>query len=264
MPYKWNAKDYADHSQEQQKWARELIHKLDLKGTESVLDIGCGDGKVTAELACSAVNGMVVGVDSSQDMIQLARTSYPQFQHPNLSFERMDAGRLIFDDVFDVALSNAALHWIQDHRPVLKGIFHSLKKEGKILLQMGGKGNASDILTVLEHVMSTPIWRPYFSAFRFPYYFPDAEEYRLLLSQCDFVCDRVELVSKVMAFDSDAGLKGWLRTTWLPYTQQVPDEKREDFITNICDRYVDQYQKDSQGVIQVGMVRLEVAARKKT
>ena len=83
--YSWNAEDYKQHSKNQQKWARELIARLKLKGTEDILDIGCGDGKVTAEIASDVPNGSIVGIDNSIPMIELAKKNYPTSKHPNLS-----------------------------------------------------------------------------------------------------------------------------------------------------------------------------------
>ena len=76
--YKWDAADYAQHSTEQFKWASELAEKLHLRGDETVLDIGCGDGKVTAAIATQLPNGRIIGIDSSQEMIELAQRSLVQ------------------------------------------------------------------------------------------------------------------------------------------------------------------------------------------
>lgn len=85
-PYRWNAQDYAQNSQAQQQWAKELMAGLQLTGLETVLDLGCGDGKVTAEIARIVDLGTVVGIDNSETMIALAKRRYPEQQHPNLSF----------------------------------------------------------------------------------------------------------------------------------------------------------------------------------
>ena len=89
--YAWNAKDYAKNSTNQYAWAQELIPKLNLSGKEALLDIGCGDGKITAELSKALPHGKVVGIDSSQEMINLAKTTFPQKKFANLSFQQMDA-----------------------------------------------------------------------------------------------------------------------------------------------------------------------------
>ncbi len=74
---KWNAEDYHKNSANQQKWALELIAKLVIQGNEIILDIGCGDGKITAEIANHVPNGLVLGIDSSQEMIGFAQTKFP-------------------------------------------------------------------------------------------------------------------------------------------------------------------------------------------
>jgi trans-aconitate 2-methyltransferase len=104
-----------------------------LAGNEAVLDIGCGDGKITALIAKSLPIGRVVGIDSSPPMINLAASSFPKAQYPNLSFQLMDAKQLAFTSEFDIAFSNAALHWILDQKGVLLGAQMCLKAQGRLL-----------------------------------------------------------------------------------------------------------------------------------
>jgi len=260
--YNWNAKDYERNSQAQQIWARELIEKLDLTGTEDVLDLGCGDGKVTAEIAESLSAGSVIGVDNSASMIELAEKHYPSALYQNLSFKVMDACDLSFDGCFDVVFSNAALHWVKNHEPVVEGLYKSLKLGGKILLQMGGKGNASNILSVLEDIQSNSEWQPYFENFEFPYGFLGIDEYKKLLTDSGFNVKRIELIPKDMKHDGKSGLEGWIRTTWLPYTEQVPEGIRDQFIEAISLKYIEREPVDSNGIVHVSMVRLEVEAEK--
>ena len=108
--YKWDAREYEKHSLGQQKWARELIEKISLKGTENVLDIGCGDGKVTAEISKLVRKGSIIGIDNSAAMIKLATDRHSASIYPNLSFQKMDAVNLNFNDRFDLIFSNAVLH----------------------------------------------------------------------------------------------------------------------------------------------------------
>ena len=140
--FTWNPAEYHKSSSAQQQWAQELITKLGLRGNERVLDIGCGDGKVTAEIARNLPGGNVTGLDSSPEMIRFARDHFSRSEYRNLLFVEADARALPFSEEFDVVFSNAALHWIPDHKPVLTGIARSLRSGGKLLIQMGGKGNA--------------------------------------------------------------------------------------------------------------------------
>jgi len=262
--YNWNAGEYAKHSESQHAWARELIAKLHLQGPENILDIGCGDGKVTAEIAKAVPNGSVLGIDNSRSMIELARKEYSADRYLNLKFQLEDAQALPFYNQFEIVFSNAVLHWVQDHAPVLDGIYKSLRHEGRILLQMGGRGNAAAILAVLDDLISSSRWAAYFNDFDFPYGFHDAADYEIWLHQAGFDNIRAELIPKDMLHEGKSGLAGWIRTTWLPYTQRIPEEQQEKFINDLVDKYILRYPPDKNGKIHVQMIRLEVEAAKIT
>jgi trans-aconitate 2-methyltransferase len=262
LSYKWNAKDYAQNSQNQFQWAQELIPKLQLKGNEALLDIGCGDGKITAELARYLSKGKALGIDSSKNMIDLAENSFPAKEHPNLSFQVMDARKLTFQNEFDRAFSNAALHWVLDQISVLKGVQRSLKSGGKLLFQMAGKGNAKDILDIIDQLMPLEPWNQYFQGMTFPYGFYDAEEYRMFLEHAGLIADRIELFPKDMKHQGAEGLAGWVRTTWLPFTDKLPEALKANFVSEIIDRYLKEHPTDANDLVHVAMVRIEVKAHK--
>ncbi len=262
MP-RWNPSDYAAHSSAQESWARELMEKLALEGHEHVLDIGSGDGRITAGIARRIPEGRVVGADSSEEMVLHARESFPAEEYPNLAFVLADARKLTFDGEFDVVFSNACLHWIADHHPVLAGISRSLRPGGRILLQMGGRGNAAGVVTAAASLIREPEWCGWFGGFPFPYGFHGPEEYRGWLVEAGFEAADASLFPKDMVHDGPEGLAGWVRTTWLPYIERVPDAMRERFIGEIVRRYLDANPPDSEGKTHVGMMRLEVKAKKK-
>jgi trans-aconitate 2-methyltransferase len=260
----WDAADYAESSAGQQQWARELIAKLGLRGTERLLDVGCGDGKVTAEIAADLPGGSVLGVDNSPSMIDLAGRRFPPETHPNLRFQLEDAGRLPFRDEFDVVFSNATLHWLVDHHPVLRGIRRSLRPGGKALLQMGGRGNAADVLEVVDRIRATDEWRRHFEGFTFPYGFHGPDDYRRWMAEAGLVALRVELIPKDLRHADRAAFEGWFRTTWLPYTQRIPEERRQAFVSQVVDAYLEAHAPTAEagrpGPVTLGMVRLEVEA----
>ncbi len=260
--YSWNAEDYANNSLNQFEWAKELVPKLNLKGDEALLDIGCGDGKITAMLASYLPHGKVVGIDSSEEMIALARKSFPNCHNSNLSFLKMDARDLTFREQFDVAFSNASLHWIIDHQTVLHGVHDSLDNHGRLLFQMAGKGNAQDILAVLQELISEEDCEPYFKNFTFPYGFYGTDEYKKWLPEAGLKTERVELIHKDMRLQGKEGLAGWIRTTWLPITERVPASLRDKFIDEIAERYIAAYPLDAEGTAHIKMMRLEVQATK--
>lgn len=111
--YCWDPNLYSSNSSAQKNWGLELLAKLHFKGNERVLDVGCGDGKLSAEIARNLPDGSVLGIDLSEEMITFARNHYPTEKFPNLAFMQTDARKLTFDSEFDIVFSNAVLHWIK-------------------------------------------------------------------------------------------------------------------------------------------------------
>ncbi len=260
--YKWNAADYQKNSEVQLNWGRELIAKLGLQGREHILDIGCGDGKVTAEIAARVPDGRVVGIDSSSDMIDLARATFPADNSPNLSFFQMDARELTFSNEFDVIFSNAALHWIDNHLKVLSGIYEGLKTPGKIMLQMGGRGNVAGMMAVMRSVTGKAQWKEYFNGFSSPFNFYGPAEYSGWLREAHFEPVRLELIPRDMTQRGHEGFLGWIRTVWHPFIHCVPESKQQEFIRQAADLYLTNHPMDLEGLIHIDVVRLEVEAIK--
>lgn len=260
--HRWDPKVYEKSSSAQQRWAQELLSKISIRGDERILDIGCGDGKITAEIALLVPRGSVNGLDNSGEMLSFARSRFPPLSWPNLAFQYGDASELKYEDEFDLVLSFACLHWVQDHGPVLEGIKRSLKNDGKVLMQFGGRGNAAAILEVVEGLISEKKWSGYFEGFRFPYGFFGPDEYRTWLECAGLKALRVELVAKDMVQKGREGLISWFKTTWLPYIEKIPEDLRMDFISEVVDRYIRIHPLDDEGNVHVGMVRLEVEAEK--
>ena len=260
--YRWDPKDYSRHSGEQAKWAFELIDKLCLTGRERVLDIGSGDGKVSAELAKHVPSGSVLGIDSSPDMVEFAQGVF-QAGFSNLAFRHVDACHMEFDEEFDVVFSNATLHWVKDHLSVLMGIRRALKPSGRLLIQMGGEGNALDVLAAFSRMMDSVAWRGFFLDFTCPYTFLGKVEYGELLLQAGLTARRIDLIPKDMHHDRER-LAGFLRTTWHPYIDRVPEDRRSAFLDELIDWYAEQRFEDEQRRYHVRMVRLEVEAGRET
>jgi trans-aconitate methyltransferase len=261
ITHAWNPDDYHRHSSAQAGWARELIAKLDLSGDERVLDLGCGEGKVTAEIAAGLPSGSVLGLDLSGEMIAFARSIYPAEQYRNLRFVEGDMLDLPFDREFDVVFSNAALHWVPDHGRVFLGISRALRPGGRVLLQMGGRGNAAPVLALADEMITEEPWERYFSGPPPRYAFYGPEEERGRLAEAGLTPVRVELIDKDMVLNHLDGLMGWVRTTWHLYLDRLPEEARPAFVAEVANRYVERY-PSPDGRIHVPMVRLEIEAVK--
>lgn len=261
--FTWNPADYHKNSPAQHQWAQELIGKLKLTGKERILDVGCGDGKVTIEIARHVSEGKVTGVDNSSEMIQFACDHFPRAQFPNLSFMKMDARALSFSEEFDVVFSSSALHWITDHKPVLAGIAQSLLPAGRLLIQMGGKGNAATIFDVMDVQTEKSRWNQYFEGFLFTYGFFGSDEYQPWLKEAGFEPIRVDLIPKDMIYSTRQDFAAWIRTTWLPWMTRIPEEEQSGFIEEFIDEYLLRYPVHADGKIHIQMVRLEVEAKKR-
>ena len=258
----WNPADYAANSSSQQAWARELIARLKLRGDEHILDVGCGDGKVTAEIARAVPKGLVTGIDASPEMIRFARETFPPSKHANLAFEVMDARQIRWAERFDLVFSNAALHWVDDHPAFLRGSADCLRPGGRLVVSCGGKGTAQDVFAALRSAMRLKSWRGFFRRLERPYFFHDAEDYEKWLPRYGFASRGVRLADKDMVFEGRENFAGWFRTTWLPYTHRVPESEREAFIAAVVERYLARHPRDAAGRVRVHMVRLEIDAVK--
>ena len=259
---KWNAANYAANSTVQQIWARELIARLKLRGDEHILDLGCGDGKITAELARAVPRGSVTGVDASAEMIAFARKTFPAAEISNLKFEIADARGIRFKEKFDLVFSNAALHWVDDHEAILRGAASVLKPGGRLVVSCGGKGNAHDVFLALRPEMRLKRRREFFRKMPLPYFFYAPANYEKWLPKHGFKINVLKLAPKDATYQDAEGLATWLRITWLPFVQRVPENLREEFIAAVTQRYVAKHPPDAEGKIHVRMVRLEIEAVK--
>jgi trans-aconitate 2-methyltransferase len=259
---KWNAADYAANSVVQQTWARELIAKLNLRGDEYILDVGCGDGKVTAEIARAVPHGSVTGADASPQMIEFAKKTFSANKFANLRFRVMDARRIKFERQFDLVFSNAALHWVDDHQAILRGMASVLKSGGRLVISCGGKGNAQDVFVALRPEMRLKRWREFFRKIPTPYFFYAPDDYEKWLPRFGFKIQSVKLATKDATYHGADGFAAWLRTTWIPYIQRVPENAREEFIAAVTQRYIAKHPPDANEKVHVRMMRIEIDAIK--
>lgn len=253
----WDANDYHRSASAQTGWGREVHDRLVLFGDEHVVDLGCGDGRLTAELAARLPRGSVTGVDADPDMIRFAREHHAR---DNVEFRLGDVGRFQLDRRAALIVSTATLHWVEDHQAVLRRCRAHLDPGGRIHFQMGGRGNCAAILAAAEAIAAQPRWAPRLFPFSTPWHFQEPEAYLRSLPACGFRPLRAELLARDMVHDGPDGLRGWLRTTWMPVLSRVPEGSRAELIEAIAGEYLARRPPDRQGRTHVDMVRLEVEA----
>lgn len=213
--------------------AAEALQTLELTSSARVLDVGCGDGRITSEIARRVPNGCVVGVDSSSNMIEVASQNI----RPNLRFEVADARALPFGNQFDLVVSFNALHWIHEQDLALASIHRSLRLGGAAHLRLVPMGARRSIETVLEEMRNSPTWRKYFCDFRDPYLRLTEEEYCLLAQKSGFRIERVQTESKTWDFRTPSEFFAFSSVTMVEWTKRLPEPLRSPFINDVLDRY---------------------------
>jgi trans-aconitate methyltransferase len=257
---RWDPADYAAHSAIQQAWGRELLARLPLRGDEQILDVGCGDGRLTAKLARAVPRGSVLGVDAAPEMIAFARERFPESSWPNLRFEVRDAGEVGALGPFDLVVSNATLHWVPDHAAFVCAAAQCLRPGGGLWVFANGRGNAQAVFEALCRVLRRRPWRPWFRPVPRPWQFHQPAQYEAWLEQAGFQVRRVEEVQRMERLANAGELAAWLRTTWWPYTQRVPEPLRTEFVGAIVREYLQRCPAEPAGTVPVAMVRLELEA----
>lgn len=186
---------------------------------ERILDLGCGDGALTAKLA--ALGCKVVGVDASPEMVAAA-------QSRGLDARVMDGNALRFDTEFDAVFSNAALHWMKIPEAVVAGVWRALKPGGRFVGEFGGHGNVTAIVTAIERALSARGLRV-----ANPWFFPRPEEYRRVLESHGFSVQSSALFPRPTPLPGDVG--AWLETFAQVYTSSLPESERKGFIAEVVE-----------------------------
>ena len=233
----WQANDYFHHSALQESMAQEQLSQLHLDGNESVLDVGCGDGKITAQIAGRVPHGSILGIDPSPAMITFATRHFGTIANPNLRFAVADVRHLTYKNQFDLVISFNALHWVPQQQEALRSIHAALKPNGKAQLRLVPEGSRKSLEDVIEQVRSGPRWAPNFVGFEKPFAHFTPAEYRLMAEQAGFRVQKLNVADKSWDFTSRPLFEAFCRATFAEWTQHLPESDWSAFITEVLDRY---------------------------
>lgn len=210
----WKADRYAEHARFVSVLGQPVLELLNPRPGERILDVGCGDGMLSARIIESGA--AVVGVDASQNMLVAAKQR-------GIDARLADATNLTFQAEFDAAFSNAALHWMKrDPDAVLRGIRRALKPGGRFAGEFGGHGCVAAIMVALlavldRHGIKNPVSL-------IPWYFPTVSDYGHKLERAGFRVDSIELIPRPTILPTD--MRGWLETFAGPFTQALLQQER--------------------------------------
>jgi trans-aconitate methyltransferase len=220
-PDSWNSELYQSSHSFVWQYGRDLLVLLNAQPGERILDVGCGTGQLTSEI--TQFGAEVVGIDSSADMIGTARKNFP-----HVRFEVADMTALTFAEEFEVVISNAALHWVRDQQAAIASIGRALKKGGRLVLEMGGRGNLRHLLdAVYLALRMLDIENP---EQRMPWSFPSLGEYAPLLEAHELEVDFAVLFDRATILEGgERGLKSWLEMFARFAVEAVAPERRKEF-----------------------------------
>jgi trans-aconitate methyltransferase len=230
MQQTWDPARYAGNGRFVANLAQSLVADLNPSANERILDLGCGDGFLTRQIAESGAT--VVGVDSSPEMIAVAQ------QH-GVDARHADGQALPFEAEFDAVFSNAALHWMHDQDAVLRGVYRALKPGGRFVAEFGGQGNIAAIrVALLAVLIARGISPEVIESNKF--FHP--QEYHAKLQRQGFQVEQITLTPRPTLLPS--GMADWLQTFRSSVLGQLPAAERPAAITEtvgllkhvLCDR----------------------------
>jgi trans-aconitate 2-methyltransferase len=253
-------RSYVHNSELQRRWAMSFLalNLKQLKGNERILDIGCGDGKITADIARFIPEGCILGIDPSKAMLNWAKKQFNCLDYPNLSFQEGGFIEPNINEQFDVIISCCALQHCLDHKNAFKNMHSLLKQGGKLHIMIPAMNN-SEWKQARINLQTNSKWMNYWKAV-VPRKFLSIEESIDLLKASQFDVIRVK---KVLSKDPFVDREEFLSFLLGTFTPVVPEELSKEFWSDMIDEYVrlnpDALRTD--GVIEARFGRIEIEAR---
>lgn len=218
----WNTEGYLRDARFVPELGRPVLAWLAPRRGERILDLGCGDGALTAEIAASGAE--VVGIDASASQVAAARAR-------GLDARVVDAATLPFGDEFDAAFSNAALHWMRDQAAVIGCVARALRPGGRFVGEMGGRGNIETVLSAIDAAMGE---RGRDARAVMPWVFPDPGDFAAALTGAGFRVSRLEHFERPTEMDCE--MTDWLEIFAPAFARLLPVDERAEFFAAVAVR----------------------------
>ena len=248
MAQNWDPKAYGREGEFVHKLAGGVVEWLNAKPGERILDLGCGDGRLTAQFA--AIGTDIIGVDSSAAMVEAARSR-------GVDAQQGSAEKLPFPaNEFDAVFSNAALHWVRGQDEMMAEVRRVLKRGGRFVAEMGGHGNVAAIHVAFRAVLARHGYADREDGVN---YYPTPAAYRTRLELHGFTVERIELIPRPTPLP-EGGMAGWLNTFRRGVLDGLPLEIRQAVVGETCALLAPALQ-DEQGAWVADYVRLRFISR---
>ena len=218
----WDSSLYDDRHSFVWKRGADLVELLAPQPGERILDLGCGTGHLTAKIAEAGAE--VIGLDSSVSMVAQARQNFPK-----LKFQLADARNFHIDGAFDAVFSNATLHWVREADAAVQSIARSLRTGGRLVLELGAKGNTTRVMAAVEQVVRGAGYPGLHT-----WYFPSVGEYAAVLERHGFEVLFARTFPRPTRLEHpERGLREWLEMFGGAYFEGVPSDKRDALLVDI-------------------------------
>ena len=246
----WDAVTYDRVAEVQEEWGREVLARLDLRGDETVLDAGCGSGRVTKLLLERLPEGRVIGVDAAPSMIAKAREAIGRDERVEL--EVRDLLDLDLDRDVDAIFSNATFHWILDHDRLFARLFAALRPGGALEAQCGGQDNVAEFIRAIESAEGDERFSQYLRGIPATYNFASVGDTQARLARAGFDAKPVWLDNRSYAPSEPAP---FVRASGLArQLERLPE--------HLHDEFVDAVLGSMPRPLVLDYVRLNIAARR--
>lgn len=250
-PRDWDAETYDRVSDPQFSWGMEVLDRLELAGDETVLDAGCGTGRVTGELLKRVPRGRVIAVDASPSMLEKARESLGD----RVRYSEQDLADLELDEPVDVVFSTATFHWITDHERLFARVHDALVPGGRLHAQCGGAGNVREHAEAIARVVQRSEFAPHFEGMPMMWNFATAEGSERRLGAAGFADVRAWLERKPLRPEHP---REFIRTATLgPHLALLPEDE-----PGLRDAFVDAVAAEMEEPLTLDYVRLNLQARR--
>ncbi len=248
----WDSKLYDKQHHFVSDYGADVLQWLAPKPGEAILDVGCGTGKLAAQIAESGA--VVTGTDASADMIEGAKEAYP-----NLNFEIVDATKLNYSEDFNAIFSNATFHWIEDQEALIAGLYKSLKSGGRLVAEFGGRGNVKSITdAIMKAAEQLKVADKITADF---WFFPSISKYASLLESKGLEIEQMWLFDRPTKLIGKDGMYNWINQFAQHAFKNLAEQEAESIKNLAVDILRPNYLIDGEWVADYKRLRLKAWRR---